>query len=73
MPCPDYGLDMTAISLKYHIRKLHVTYPDIDWERLPVTQHDNLPQLYEVIYPKDTKKNNAIFQGAQCRPTPEAD
>ena len=63
MLCPDCGVEMMEIYLKYHRRKLYGTNPKIDWDRIPVSQHKHLPQVYEIILPRDSIKCQCPFTG----------
>ena len=38
-----------------HRQRMHGTEPAINWSRLPVSQTDHQPQVYDVIFPRLTK------------------
>ena len=39
-------------SMMAHQRRMYGTEPVIDWNHLPVSQTEHLPQVYDVIFPK---------------------
>ena len=55
-PFPDCIVEMMAGSMTDHRLQLHGTEPYIDWGRLPVSQHDHLPQVYELSFSNTTRK-----------------
>ena len=38
IPCPDWGVELTARSITAHRRLLHGSDPEIYWDILPVRQ-----------------------------------
>ena len=62
-PYPDWGVEMTSRYMKAHHQWIHGTDPDIDWDRLLVSQHKNLPQVYEVSFPNTTSKCHRPLPG----------
>ena len=63
IPCLDFVVEMMLGSMTDHFLQLHRTDLEIDWDRLPMSQHECLPQLYEVSSPKTTSKCQRPFQG----------
>ena len=61
MQSPDCGVEMMSGFMTDHSRRIHETYPNIEWYRLQVSQHDHLTQIYDVIPPKTTSKFNLPF------------
>ena len=62
-PFPDCGVEMTAGSITYHIHRINGTEPEIDWDRILVSQHNHIHQVYGVRLPKDTDNYKSSFQG----------
>ena len=48
--CPECGVELTAGSMTAHRRCMHGTDPVINWIRLPVSQTEHQPQVYNVIF-----------------------
>ena len=63
LPCPDYGVELTAGSIMDHRRRLHGKEPAIDWDRLPVSHMVHPPEVFEVSFPKVTTKCQCPFPG----------
>ena len=63
IPCPDCGVDITAVSMTVHQQHIHGTEPDIDWNRLPVSQMDHIPRVFNVSFQKDTSQFPYSFTG----------
>ena len=45
-PFPDCGVDLTGVSMTVHQQRIHGTEPDINWNRLPVSQMDHIPHSW---------------------------
>ena len=56
IPFPECGVDLTGLSMTVHQQHIHGTEPDIDWNRLPVSQMDHIPQAFDVSFPKGTSQ-----------------
>ena len=56
IPCPECGVDITAGSMTAHFQSMHRTEPAIDCIRLPVSQTEHQPQVYNVRFPRSTKR-----------------
>ena len=56
IPCPEYGVDLTVVSMTSHRRHMHRTEPTIDWMRLLVIQIEHQPQVYDVIFLRLTRQ-----------------
>ena len=52
--CPEYGVELTAGSMKAHRRRIQRTEPAIYWNQLLVSQTEHPPQVYDVRLPKGT-------------------
>ena len=63
IPCPDCGVELTAGSTTAHRRRMHSTDPAINWSWLPVSQTVHQPQLYNVSFPRATKRYPRPFPG----------
>ena len=55
IPCPECGMELTAGSIKEHHIRLHGTEPEIDWDRLQVSQTEKIRIVYEVSFPNNMK------------------
>ena len=63
LPCPNCGVELEAGSMTAHRRRLHGTETAIDWEGLPVSKMDHLPQVFEVSFPSVTTKCKCPLPG----------
>ena len=52
--CPKYGVELTGGYMTAHRRRMHRTETAINWNRLPVSQKERLPQVYDVRFPRGT-------------------
>ena len=57
IPCPECGVELTAVSMTSHRCHMHSTEPKIDCNCLTVSQTENHPQVYDVRFPR--KKSGA--------------
>ena len=61
--CPEFGFKITTGSMIAHRSRMHGVEPEIDWNRVPASQTEHHPQVYDVSFPRTEK---------QCpRPFPE--
>ena len=56
IPCLECGVDLTAGSTTAHRQHMHGTEPEIDWSRMPVSQTEHQPQVYDVIFMRSAKR-----------------
>ena len=59
----DCGVDITMGSMTSHCQLIHGINTEIDWDRLLVSQHENLPQAYKVRFLKTTNKCHCPVPG----------
>ena len=55
IPFPDCRFEITAVLMIAHRRQIHGTEPAIDWNRLPVSETEYHPQVYNVRFPWTAK------------------
>ena len=48
---PEYGVELTAGSITAHRQRMYGKEPAIEWSRLPVSQTEHQPQVYDVRFP----------------------
>ena len=61
IPGPECGFELTMGSMTSHRRCMYRTELSIDWNRLPVGQMEQHPQVYGVSFPRSTKQCNCPF------------
>ena len=54
--CLECGVEITMGSMTEHRCRMHGTEPAIDWSWLPVSQTVHQSQVYDVIFPRSTKR-----------------
>ena len=54
--CPECGVELTTGSITAHRCRMHRIDTAIDWSRLPVSQTENQPQVYDVIFPRSKER-----------------
>ena len=54
IPRPDYGVELTVGSTTAHRLRMYGTEPKIDWNRFPVIQTEQIPQVFNASFPKGT-------------------
>ena len=59
----DCGVELMAGLMTVHRRRHNGKEPPINWNRLPVSQAEHLPQMFEVSLPKVTAKWKCAFTG----------
>ena len=52
IPCPDGGVELTTGLMTAHRWRMHGTEPEIDWNRLPVSQTEHILQVSEISFLK---------------------
>ena len=50
--CLDCGAEIIVGSMMAHWKRMHGTYPAIDWNWIPVSQTEYLPYVFDVIFMK---------------------
>ena len=48
--CLERGVELTSGSMTAHWKKMHRAEPMIDQNRLPASQTEHLPQVYDIIF-----------------------
>ena len=56
IPCTDCGVEFTAGFMTMYRLRMHGTDPEIDWNQLPVSQTEHLPQVFDVSLLKGTSQ-----------------
>ena len=56
IPLPECGVKITAGLMIAHRRQIHGTEMAIDWNRLPVSETEYHPQVYNVRFPLEKKR-----------------
>ena len=59
----DCGVEITMGSMTSHCQLIHGINTEIDWDRLLVSQHENLPQAYKVRFLNTTNKCHCPVPG----------
>ena len=49
-------MELTAGSMTEHRHRMHGTDPEIDWDRLPVSQIEHITQVFDVSSLKGTSQ-----------------
>ena len=52
IPSPDWLVELTAGLMISHRRRTNGTNIEIDWNQLPVSQMEHIPQVFYVIFLK---------------------
>ena len=60
---PYCRVELTAAPMTAQRRCMHGTEPYIDWNRLPVSQTEYIPQVFEIGFPKGTSQCPCPFPG----------
>ena len=63
IPCPECGVEITAGSMTAYFCRMHGTEPAIDWVRLPFSQTEHQPQVYNVIFLRPKNRFPCPFPG----------
>ena len=63
IPWTEWGVELNAESMKAHKRRMHGTYPEIYRNRLPTSQTEHLPQVYDARFLNGTTQWPWTFPG----------
>ena len=63
IPCLDCEFELTTVLMASHRRHVDGTEPEIDWNRLPVSQTEHIPQLFDTRFPKGVSQCPCPFPG----------
>ena len=58
MQSPDCGVEMMSGFMTDHSRRIHETYPNIEWYRLQVSQHKQSPKYMRSYSPRPISSTN---------------